>query len=211
MLITYSTARKKTITKDEEDGLRWLINETQASHIAVVKADKGGAILIVDPKLLEKTVEEKLNNFDVYIQLENDPTEALSDELFQCWVKGKKAEFVTAGEAARVMGVTENNNKSTLSHFKPGTSYYYPMLKIHKLSTEELVPDVRPPARLVTALQEGISKRSDVFLADRFLKELEENYCDDLLKDSTAALNWLDSVDKNHTTAEKKNFKSVYI
>ena len=106
------------------------------------------------------------------------------------------------------MGITEKNNKSTLSHFKPGTSYYYPMLKIHKLNKEELVPGVRPPARLVTALQEGISKRSDVFIADRFLKELEQDYCKDLIKDTTAALIWLDTVNNKYSNAEKKHMKA---
>ena len=72
-------------------------------------------------------------------------------------MKGKKADFVSSGEAARVMGVTNENNKSTSSRFKPGTSYFYPMLKIHKLTKEELVPGVNPPSRLVTALQEGVS------------------------------------------------------
>ena len=199
---------KKNITKDEHKGLQWLINETQEEHIAVVKADKGGAILIVDPKLLESVVQEKLDNQDVYTKLDNDPTEYISDELFQCWLDGKKQKFVTASEAVRVMGITEKNNKSTLSHFKPGTSYFYPMLKIHKLSTEELVPGVKPPARLVTALQEGISKRSDVFIADRFFKELEQSYCEDLLKDTTAALIWLDTVDTNYPSTEKKHFKA---
>jgi hypothetical protein len=200
--------QKKNVTKDEEEGLRWLIEETRESNIAVVKADKGGAILIIDPKILETTVQEKLDNPNVYTKLDEDPTDSLCDELFKCWVKGKEAEFVTASEATRVMGVTENNNKSTSSHFKPGTSYYYPMMKIHKLTREELVPGVRPPARLVTALQEGISKRSDVFLADRFLKELEENYCQDLLKDTTSALQWLESVDSRYTTQEKKHMKA---
>ena len=74
-------------------------------------------------------------------------------------MKEKRAEFVTTSEATRVMGVTENNNnKSTASHFKSGTSYYYPMMKIHKkLITDELIPGVRLPARLVTALLEGTS------------------------------------------------------
>ena len=78
------------------------------------------------------------------------------------WLLDKSSKFVITFEAARVMGIT--HKKSTLSHFKPGTSYYYPMLKIHKLNKEELVPGVRPPARLVTPLQEGISKRSDVLI-----------------------------------------------
>ena len=112
----------------------------------------------------------------------------LHNEHFAVWVSGKKADFVTAGEAARVMGVTKENNKSTSSRFKPGTSYFYPMLKIHKLAKEELIPGVNPPSRLVTALQEGISKRSDVFLADKFLKDLEIDFCEDLLKYTNSAL-----------------------
>ena len=204
-------SRKKNITKDEEEGLRWLIKQTQDGNIAVVKADKGGAILIVEPEVLEKSVQEKLDNPNIYRRLEEDPTNALSDELFGLWVQGKKSGFVNTAEAARVMGVTDKNNKSTSSHFKPGTSYYYPMLKIHKLSKEELIPGVEPPARLVTALQEGISKRSDVFIADRFLKELEENYCKDLLKDTTAALIWLDSVDNKYSIEEEKKHEIFYI
>ena len=152
--------------------MRWLITETNESKIAVVKADKGGAILLVDPLLLEKAVLDKIENQSLYEQIENDPTDALHNELFDCWVRGKRAEFVTATEAARVMGVTEENNKSTSSRFKPGSSYFYPMLKIHKLTQEELIPCVNPPSRLVTALQDGISKRSDVFIADKFLKDL---------------------------------------
>ena len=84
---------------------------------------------------------------------------------------------------------------------KPGTSYFYPMLKIHK-------PGVKPPARLVTALQDGISKRNDVFTADRFLKELEADYCKDLLKDTNNALSWLDMVDNKYSAAVKKNMKA---
>ena len=168
----------------------------------------GGAILIVDPKLLEKAVADKLENPDLYELINHDPTEPLHNELFNTWVRGKNSEFVSANEAQRVMGVTDDNNKSTSSRFKPGTSYFYPMLKIHKLPKEELVPGVNPPSRLVTALQDGISKRSDVFLADKFLKELEADFCKDLLKDTNSALIWLESVNEKYTSAEKKQFKS---
>ena len=200
--------KKKNITKDEEEGLRWLVKETKEKNIAVVKADKGGAILIVKPQLLEKAVLDKLEDPNLYERLETDPTNALHDELFTLWVKGKKAEYVTPAEAAKVMGVTPENNKSTSSRFKPGTSYFYPMLKIHKLQKEQLVPGVNPPARLVTALQDGISKRSDVFIAERFLKELESNFCEDLLKDTNSALNWLEMVNQNYSTNDKKHMKA---
>ena len=85
------------------------------------------------------------------------------------------------------------------------------MLKIHKLQKEQLVPGVNPPARLVTALQDGISKRSDVFIAERFLKELESNYCGDLLKDTNSALSSLNMVDKNYSVNDKKRYESLHI
>ena len=52
--------------------------------------------------------------------------------------------------------------------FRPGIPYFLnPMLKIHKLTPEQLKPGWDPPARLVTALKDGCCKRSDVFLARR--------------------------------------------
>ena len=95
--------------------MSWLIKETNQSNIAVVKADKGGAILIVDPKLLENAVDDKLRNNNLYECIDSDPTEALHNELFDAWVNGKNLEFVSSSEAARVMGITQDNNKTTLS------------------------------------------------------------------------------------------------
>ena len=81
---------------------------------------------------------------------------------------------------------------STHPRFKPGVPYFYPMLKIHKVRKEELVPGVKPPVRLVTSLRDGVAKSSDVYIADKYLKTLEEEYCKDLLQDTSSALRWLD-------------------
>ena len=82
------------------------------------------------------------------------------------------------------------------------------MLKIHKVRKEELVPGVDPPARLVTSLRDGVAKRSDVFLADRFLKSLEKDFCDDLLEDTSSALRWLDLADRELLPDVKKQVNS---
>ena len=119
-----------------------------------------------------------------------------------------KKGYVSCKEAYAVMGITELNNKSTSLHFKPGISYFYPMLKIHKLKKEEVTVGADPPARLVTALQEGISKRSDVFLAKTYIQLLEKDFCEDLLKDTNGALLWLDEIDRKSSVLSKKNFKS---
>ena len=85
------------------------------------------------------------------------------------------------------------------------------MLKIHKLTKEELIPGVEPPARLVTSLRDGVAKRSDVFLADRYLKSLEKDYCDDLLEDTSSALRWLDSANRDLDPEIKKTLSCLHL
>ena len=142
------------------------------------------------------------------MQFKEDPSSELYSDLFNLWVDGKLQGYVSPQEAAAVMNVTDKNNKSTSPHFKPGISYFYPMLKIHKLKREEVTVGADPPARLVTALQEGITKRSDVFLAKSFIQQLEKDFCNDLLKDTNGALLWLDDIDRTSSVASKKSFKS---
>ena len=91
-------------------------------------------------------------------------------------------------------GLGPTNRPSTLPHFKPGKPYFYPVLKIHKLKRADLKPGVEPPIRLITALQEGVTRRSDVYLADKYLKSLERDFCSDLLIDTNDALAWLENV-----------------
>ena len=69
---------------------------------------------------------DKLENPNLYEHLKINSTNNLHDKIFHLWVKGIKAEFVTAAEKAR-----EEEEENTFSHFKPGTRYLYPMLKIN--------------------------------------------------------------------------------
>ena len=177
--------KKSNLSAAELKGLQWLEKQTRDEKISIVEADKGGAILIVYPSLLKKKTLEKLENPSLYEKLPEDPTQKLHKELFNLWVKGKEDGFVSPRQAKEIMGVSDNpksdgtgptNRPSTLPHFKPGISYFYPSLKIHKLEKELLKPGIEPPVRLITALQDGISKRSDVFIAEHFLRDLEKDF-----------------------------------
>ena len=135
---------KSNLSKDERDGLKWLKEMTSKEKISVVQADKGGAVLIVPPELLRKKVVEKLENTDVYTKLDGDPLCGLKKELFELWKLGKNQNLVSAKIAHEIGGVSENDNMSTSPKFKPGVPYFYPMLKIHKLRKEDLVPGLNP-------------------------------------------------------------------
>ena len=168
-----------------------------------MQADKGGAILIVYPELLRKTTMEKLNNPTLYEQIDKDPNSDLYKELNNLWVSAKSSGLVSPKDAKEVVGISDNpksdgsgptNHPTTLPVYKPGKPYFYPSLKIHKLSKDALVPRVEPPIRLITALQEEVTKRSDVFLCEKYLRPLELGFCSDLLQDTNDALRWLDDL-----------------
>ena len=143
-------------------------------EIAICKADKGGSILIVKPEYLIEKIKEKVNDEELYVETE-DERQTLHDELIGKWKTGKSKAYISEKEAKEVVGITAENNKSTASRFKYGRTYYVPSLKIHKLPPEELIPGVDIPSRLITCLQEGVTKRSDVFIADKWLKDLERD------------------------------------
>ena len=63
-----------------------------------------------------------------------------------------------------------------------------------KKKKEDLMPGATSPARLITALQEGASRKPGVFLADKYLRQLERDFSEDLLIDNRDALVWLDNI-----------------
>ena len=79
-------------------------------------------------------------------------------------------------------------------------------MKIHKLDPKELKPGCDIPVRLITCLQEGVTKRSDVFIAHKWLKQLAKDYCKDLVSDSTDTLRWLDTIEEK-SKKSKRHFK----
>ena len=104
--------------------------------------------------------------------------------------------YVTSTQAKKAVGVLtkttpdgeEKHSISTNDMFKPGTPYGYPLLKIHKLTQEELAAKKIPPSRFVTDLSNGVAARGDKFLVWKWLGPLAKDYAQDLVQDSTAAL-----------------------
>ena len=176
----------------------------------MVEADKGGAILLVEPKLLEAKVKEKVENEAMYNKLPGDPRKDQYNELIRIWRIGQVNEFVSTDECSKIVGLTKNGYKSTSSIFKPGDTYFVPSLKIHKVTPENLTPEKAHeiPSRLITCLQNSTTKRSDVFTAEKWLKDLQKDYCKDLVESTDETLVWLDDLNKNGALNNRRNLKS---
>ena len=204
------------LTRLEERGFKWLQSKVSNSEICVCKADKGGVILIVPPEMLKNKIEEKVCNPDLYVELKTDPRYELYDNLIELWKDGKSRGFVSETEAKQIVGITEKGNKSTASRFKPGQTYFTASLKIHKMKPDHIKPGCDIPARLITCLQEGVTKRSDVYIAEQWLKELQTDYCQDLVKDTTDSLIWLEEMNVKAKQSSKNyspftfDFDSLY-
>ena len=204
---TYSTP-KPNLSPLEQQGLLWLQKKTQNLDIVICEADKGGAKLIVTPETIDQKIKEKVENPNLYVSSDIDPRPPLYNELIKIWASGKILKFVDEYTAHNIVGLTNNNNKSTASHFKPGIPYFLPSLKIHKIKDpNDLKPGVDVPARVITALQNGVTKRSDVYLATNILKYIENDFCTDLVEDTTKTLIWLDNINTTIEATLKKTFK----
>ena len=198
--------KNMNLSKHELEGLTWLQEKTSNMEIIVDKADKGGAIIIYPPDLAEKKIAEKVTDKKLYVRMDTDPSEKIYDKLIDIWRNGRRKDFVTEEEASKVVGLTNNNQKSTASIYKPGDTYFNPSLKIHKMNIDEIKPGCDPPARLITCLQDGVTSRSDIFIAGKWLKPLQEQFCQDIVQDSIDVLNWLNDLDKM-PEERKKSFK----
>ena len=210
------TVQSHNLSQAEKRGLSWLRRKVDAEELAICKADKGGAILLVQPNFLSEKVRQKVTDPELYEVLADDVRPSLYNKMIDLWKYGIDSNFVSPEEAKKVVGITYEGNKSTASRFKYGRTYFVPSLKIHKLSPEDLKPGVDIPVRLISCLQEGVSKRSDVYVAQKYLKDLEKDYCKDLVKDTTETLVWLEKfndksyTDKRSYTPFTVDFQALY-
>ena len=202
--------QSKNLSSLHQNGLKWIKKEIDSNNISVTVADKGGAVLLVKPELLESKVQQKIEDTNLYEKLPGDPRQSQYDTLIEIWRVGQVNKFVSEDECSKIVGLTKNGNKSTSSRFKPGESYFVPSLKIHKVNPEDLTPtkanDI--PARLISSLQDSTTKRSDVFLAEKWLQQLQADYCKDLVESTDETLKWLDDLNKSDSFKNKRNVRA---
>ena len=172
----------------------------------VTSADKGGAILVVTPAQMLELHMSKLSDTERYSPMGNiDPTPVLSNKLHDLWSVGLRARYVSASQARKTVGIRlskEGYTRSTADIFKPGLTYGYALLKIHKLSSEQIRKKVLPPVRFVTDLSNGLTARTDRFLAWSWIRDLSIEYATDLVRDSTQALQILESFSNNGSVTD---------
>ena len=97
----------------------------------------------------------------------------------------KERNLLLPDEVFAICGLTKNGGMSRAHEFAVSKPYMYPLFKLHKLSTDEILSKTIPPTRMVTSGVGGPTYRLGVFL-DSLLKPVVQQYCyNELIRDST--------------------------
>ena len=188
---------KRNLTHREVAGMKWCKKVVKERRLYITKADKGGAILILDAEIVQKIVLETLQNEDKYTKLNKDPRDNIKKELKKM-VNKYNGEGLLANEVKfAITGQTEKGGFSHNHEFCVSAPYIYPLFKIHKL-TEKMIKDKTiPPTRMVTSGIGGPTYRLGVFL-NYVLKPIVEDYCKgELLRDTTDFVCEIDKMNKS--------------
>ena len=132
------------LTKNERTSMKEL---SDREDIIITKADKGGAVVIVDVKDYIKEAERQLNNTDNYRKLQEDPTATntkLVNDMIERFKKQKLVNEKVTG------GLKRNDSK---------TPKFYLLPKIHKEGNPG-----RPVVSSVNCHMANISKYVDYHL-----------------------------------------------
>ena len=149
--------------------------------VFVTKADKGGAILIIDVDVVRSKLEEQLHNEDKFEELGIDAEKHLEEvtDVVRIVVVEMEAEGnITAKDRERITGLNNNLNMRHAHILKTQSPYVYPLYKIHKLSVDDIQEKKIPPTRLVHASKFGPLYRLEKWLSP-ILTKVSRSYCKD--------------------------------
>ena len=153
-----ATEPPKNLSPEAIRGKSLLNKMIKDNKIFVTKADKGGAILILDLDVVREKLEAEIYNTDKFEDLEEDADTHLTEvvEVVKTVVVEMEAEGnITAQDRERITGLNNNLNMKHAHILKSQSPYAYPLFKVHKLSTDDIKEKKIPPIRLVHASKSG--------------------------------------------------------
>ena len=155
------------------------------------QADKGGAIVLADPVVVNEVILSELQNPSKYVRLNSDPRHEIESNLLELCKSHLPNKGLTQNELFLITGHTDNGGKTHNPLFSAGKPNPFPLFKLHSMSAEDLANKVTPPYRLVTSMKFGPTKRPALFL-DSVLTPVSVSYCgSEYLKDTPHFLNKL--------------------
>ena len=175
------TEPPKNLSPEAIRGKNLLEKMIKDDKILVTKADKGGAILILDVDVVREKLEAELYNKDKFEELEDNADTHLADvtEVVKAVVVEMEEEgCISAQDRERITGLNDNLNMKRAHILKCQNPYVYPLFKVHKLSETDIKEKKIPPTRLVHASKFGPLYRLEKWISP-ILTKVSRSYCQD--------------------------------
>ena len=170
---------KQNLSPLEFRGRKWILDKIKSDELFVTKADKGGAILImnfqdvvtaIENKLFDQTKFEKLDrNADQQLKFVKNEVKSLTIDLEQ-------RKLISENDKELIAGLNRNNRPKLAPEYQPESPYAYPLFKIHKLTKAEIISKKIPPNRLVHASKFGPLYRMEKWVSP-YLTTISRDFC----------------------------------
>ena len=175
----------------ERTGLTWCKRHIKEKKIYLTQADKGGAILILDPSKVDTLIREELNDPAKYKTLKSDPCKDIDKKLKKWSNTWMHKNALTTAERTAITGY-KGNFRAHHPAFKTQKPSPVPNFKLHSQTPTEIEQKIYPPMRFVSSSRYGPTFRMGKWL-DNILTPISMTFCEDeYLKDSTHFLKNLD-------------------
>ena len=171
---------KSNLSPCELRGKSWIEEKIKRKSLFVTKADKGGAILIMNYADVEECITKEIfnnNKFEEIHQTNADEhiftvRKRVNDAAIELQRRGK----ISQDDKTIITGLTDKNKPKQAPEYRAESPYTYPSFKIHKLQKEEIAEKKVPPVRLIHA-----SKFSPLYRMEKwtspYLTKMSRRYC----------------------------------
>ena len=207
--LSHPKKRRRNLTINEANGLKWCRQQVKKRNLYITKADKGGATIVLKADRVHNIILKSLVDITKFSKLKSDPRNTIKSELNALIEHFVEEGLLTSHERFAITGKTEKGGMSHSHDFCMSSPYTYPLFKIHKLSLQEVENKVIPPTRMVTSGIGGPTYRLGVFV-ENLLKPVVEKYCkNELIKDTTEFISEVEKLNKNNTPRTVSNLATL--
>ena len=191
---------KSNLTPAEQRGKAWLLKAVKSQQIFVTKADKGGAIILLDFKKALESLREEINNPEKFtkvdIPLKEKMQEVKKGVISQVILMESKNN-ISDKDRTIITGLTDKGGMKRSPVFRPVVPYPYPLYKLHKCTNEEIEAKKIPPLRLVHSTKHGPLYRLEKWCSP-FLTSISKEYCKaEYLLDTPDLLNHIEMLNSS--------------
>ena len=196
------SSHKQNLSPLELRGRKWIVNELKNDELFVTKADKGGAILILNKADVKAAIENELFDTNKFEKLERNADQQLNHvkhEVRRLTIHLADQKLITENDKTLIAGITPNNHPKLAPEYQPESPYAYPLFKVHKLSREDLDNKKIPPNRLVHASKFGPLYRMEKWVSP-YLTKISREYCkSEFILDTGDLIQQFETVNQSQT------------